>query len=184
LLDIYYVPDHQRKNFGKGWIPIKKPEMGKDVIRDGGWPILQSNCWGTMSYIFEADEAIQEAYVESGYRMGDFSSAHGDFLYFPDSDRPGYVGMRAFEIFLEKYFNLVEGDIDGNPTIKAYYWDAPGSEFFGFELRHAAFPLGPDLLFHQENEGDPFCIISENEYLEKIRKRRMTKMEIKTFSIR
>ncbi len=146
---------------------MDNPELARRIILEGN--NLKPNCWGTVAYVLGVEDLITKQYVAEGNRLDDFSSAEGDFIFFPENSTPGYVGREPFDSFLNRNESVVEVDGFSPDSIIAFYWENEyGLDFCGFGQRHAGICLGCEngnrIFFHQESEGMDFGIETVGEY--------------------
>lgn len=116
------------------------------------WNPAYSNCWGTMAYILGIDKKIKDMW-ESSQEFKDLDSlAFGDYVNLPPHNRPGYVGRKPLEFFIENS-DEVERTGPEKDSMVLFSWKADTPYLLGHGLRHSGIHLKDGWFFHQTNIG-------------------------------
>lgn len=140
----------------------ENPHLAFAQLHDGKG--IKPCCWGTAVYLLGGNKKVKDLWEKAGHKFDDFSDAMGDFVCIPDDNIPGYVGEEPMKMFQEILSRIGRAP----DTLVSLYWDIPNTEACGFRLRHSGICLGKDdgqdIMFHQLNEGERFCICPVEEF--------------------
>ncbi|MDP3881314.1 MAG: hypothetical protein Q8Q31_00350 [Nanoarchaeota archaeon] len=144
-----------------------RPELATRLFRGQYWE-ERANCFGTVAWLLDIEKQVEKFWRQACQEKRAIeTNGDGNYISFPEAFRPGYIGHRPMEIFIQTspiikpIVSLEAG------SIFTLQYSQENNELCGFVLRHAGLILPSGRVF--EKEGiDKEDIIREDRTAEEI----------------